>query len=70
MPTSGAVLRVQVHLLRAGALAEVAGVAAIVGAAVYDGRHGNGHAMVVVVEKVTFEARAFVGAFIVHAFLN
>ena len=69
MSTGGAILRVQVHLLRAGALAEVAGVAAVVRAAVDDGRHGNGYAVVVVVKKVTLEASAVIRAFCVDAFL-
>ncbi len=68
--TGGAILRVQVHFLRAGALAEVASVAAVIWAAVDNRRNRNGNAMVVVVEKVTFEASAVVRALCIDAFLN
>ena len=69
MSTGGPIFRVEVHVVRTGALVQVAGVAAVVRAAVDNVRNGDRDAVVVAVEHVAVEASALVGAFVVDAIL-
>ena len=68
--TGGAIFRVEVHVIRAGALVQIAGVAAVVRAAVDDVRNGDRDAVVVAVQKVAVEASALVGTIVVDTALS